>query len=131
MLTIYKVRVTYLVPSTYEAYTLYIRRIILELTNLKAGRWDEGEARASLKLMQFAAQRLHSIDREESPIFVRMEERLNDGYLFNQDDRGASRSLLLEDSRRLTGHPARGGETSRILSLHGSYVSPCFSPLVA
>ena len=68
----------------------------LELLNLKAGRWDEAEARAYLQLVQVTAQRLRSIDREEYPIFVRMEERLNDGYLFNQDERGGSRSLLLE-----------------------------------
>ena len=68
----------------------------LELTNLKAGRWDEAEARAYLQLVQVTAQRLRSIDREDFPIFVRLEERLNDGYLFNKDEWGKSRSLLLE-----------------------------------
>ncbi len=68
----------------------------IHLDNLRAGRWDEGEARAYLRLVLFTAQRLRSIDREEYPVFVRLEERLNDGYLFNKDERGESRSLLLE-----------------------------------
>ena len=54
---------------------------MLELTNLKAGRWNEGEARAYLQLVQVTAQRLRSIAREGFPVFVRLEERLNDGYL--------------------------------------------------
>ena len=68
----------------------------LELANLKAGRWDETEARAYLQLVQVTVQRLRSIDREEFPVFVRLEERLNDGYLFNKGERMSSRSLLLE-----------------------------------
>ncbi|CAN5814097.1 hypothetical protein BH24DEI2_BH24DEI2_07630 [soil metagenome] len=72
----------------------------IHLENLKAGRWDEGEARAYLRLVLFTAQRLRSIDREEYPVFVRLEERLNDGYLFNKDERGGSRSLLLEATSR-------------------------------
>ncbi len=77
----------------------------LELTNLKAGRWDEAEARAYLQLVQVTAQRLRSIDREEYPVFVRLEERLNDGYLFNKGARGASRSLLLEASIKALDKP--------------------------
>ena len=68
----------------------------IHLDNLRAGRWDEGEARAYLRLVLFTAQRLRSIDREEYPVYVRLEERLNNGYLFNKDERGGSRSLLLE-----------------------------------
>ena len=33
---------------------------MLELTNLKAGRWNEGEARAYLQLVQVTSQRLRS-----------------------------------------------------------------------
>ena len=69
---------------------------MLELTNLEAGRWNEVEARANLQLVQVTSQRLRSIDREEFPVFVWLEERSNDGYLFNKDERGKSRSLLLE-----------------------------------
>ena len=68
----------------------------IQLGNLKVGRWDEAEVRAFLHLVLITAQRLRSIDREEYPVFVRLEERLNDGYLFNKDERGGSRSLLLE-----------------------------------
>lgn len=45
---------------------------MLKLINLKAGRWDELEARSYLQLVQWAAQRIRSIDREEYPLFVRM-----------------------------------------------------------
>lgn len=69
---------------------------MLKPINLKAGRWDELEARSYLQLVQWAAQRVRSIDREEYPLFVRMEERFNDGYLFNLSDQGQPRSILLE-----------------------------------
>ena len=69
---------------------------MLKPTNLKAGRWDELEARAYLQLVQWAAQRIRSIDREEYPLFVQMEERFNDGYLFNLSDQGQPHSILLE-----------------------------------
>ena len=69
---------------------------MLKPINLKAGRWDELEARAYLQLVQWAAQRVRSIDQEEYPLFVRTEERFNDGYLFNLSDQGQPRSILLE-----------------------------------
>jgi len=70
---------------------------MLELTNLKSGRWDEHEARAYLQLVQWAAQRLRSIDAEYSAqIYARVEERFGDSYLYTKHPDGRSGSLLLE-----------------------------------
>ena len=78
---------------------------MLELAKLKAGHWDEAEARTYLGLVQWTAQRLRSIDQEEYASFVRLEERLNDGYLLNKDERGESRSLLLEATLKALAKP--------------------------
>lgn len=65
--------------------------------NLQAGHWDEGEARRYIQLVQWATQRLRSITAESvGEVYVRVEERFGDSYLFTKypDDRGGS--LLLE-----------------------------------
>ena len=70
---------------------------MLELTNLKAGRWDEHEARAYLQSVQWAVQRLRSIDAESvGDVYVRVEERFGDSYLHTKYPDGRSGSLLLE-----------------------------------
>ena len=60
-------------------------------TKLKAGQWDEDQARHYLQLVQWAVQRLRSIDAESvSEIHVRLEERYGDSYLFTKYEDGDS-----------------------------------------
>lgn len=70
-----------------------------KLTNLKAGHWDESEARAYIQLAQWSAQRLRSITAESvGAIYIRSEERFGDSYLFTRYPSGQRGSLLLEAS---------------------------------
>lgn len=80
-------------------------KIKLDLTNLKAGIWDEPQGREYLLRVQWAVQRIRSIDNEVSAIYVRFEERMNDGYIFNRDEEGKSRSWLLEATILALGKP--------------------------
>ncbi len=67
------------------------------VTNLKAGCWDEGEARRYVQLVQWAVQLLRSIDAESvGELYAHVEERFGDSYLYTKYADGRRGSLLLE-----------------------------------
>lgn len=77
------------------------------LKNLKAGHWDEAEARRYVQLVQWAAQRLRSIAAESvGAVYARSEERFGDSYLFTRYPDGRSGSLLLEATFTVMAKPA-------------------------
>ena len=78
---------------------------MLVLTKLRAGVWDEDEVRRYLHLVQWAAQRIRSIDQEEYPLFVRSEQRFADSYLFGQEEAGVPSSILLEATLKALAKP--------------------------
>lgn len=79
---------------------------MIELQNLKAGRWDEAEARQYVQLAQWAAQRLRSISAESvGAVYARSEERFGDSYLFTRYPDGRSGSLLLEVTIKVMAKP--------------------------
>ncbi len=76
------------------------------LKNLKAGGWDEAEARKYIQLVQWAAQRLRSVAAESvGAVYTRSEERFGDSYIFTRYPDGRSGSLLLEATLNVMAKP--------------------------